>query len=137
MVTLNEIKSVNTLEELENLGIGNVFVDVSHRGGGIGFYASDVSEHFGVNEFHLPRKFGAGCNYLGGGVRGSVFASNFDTEIQGDERVLLEELAQACIRVYEDIENENGLNDDYEDGETNWEALATKAARSNGTQSSY
>ena len=138
MVTLDKLKSVNTLEELETLGIGKVFIDISHRGGGIGFYSNDVSEHFGVPEFYLPRKFGAGCNYLGGGIRGSIFPSNFDDQIQGEERELLEELGNACVRVYEDIENENGLNDDeYEDGDTNWDAIATKKVRENGTTSAY
>lgn len=138
MVTKKQLQEVNTLEELQDLGIGNVFYDVGYRGGGVGFYSNDVSEHFGVPEYYLPRKFGAGCNYLGGGIRGSVFASNFDEEIQGEERELLEELAQACVRVYIDLENESGLNDEVdEDGETNWDALATKGARDGGIESAY
>ena len=138
MTTLQKIKEVNTLEELENLGIGKVFYDISHRGGGVGFYSNDVSNFFGVSDYHLPNKFGAGCNYLGGGIRGSVYASNFDNEIQGEERELLEELGQACVRVYIDLENESGLNDEEDEyGETNWDAKGTNLARTNGTKSAY
>lgn len=138
MVTRKQLQEVNTLEELEDLGIGYVSYDIGHRGGGVGFYSSDVSEHFGVPDYYLPRKFGAGCNYLGGGIRGSVFTSNFDEEIQGEERELLEELAQACVRVYIDLENESGLNDEVdEDGETNWDAMATNAVRQSGQRSAY
>lgn len=136
MVTLNQIKSVNTLDELESLGIGKVYIDIGHRGGGIGFYSDDISKHFGVDVCYLPPKFGAGCNYLGGGVRGSIFASNFDEVIQGKKRELLEELGQACIRVYQYVENESGMNDDYED-EVNWDAKATQSARDNGIKSAY
>lgn len=138
MVTKKQLQEVNTLSDLESLGIGNVFYDVGYRGGGVGFYSSDVSKHFGVPDYYLPGKFGAGCNYLGGGVRGSVFPSNFDTEIQGEERELLEELASACVRVYIDLENECGLNDEEdEDGETNWDVKATNAARLNGIERAY
>lgn len=138
MVTKKQLQEVNTLEELQDLGIGNVFSEVGYRGGGIGFYSGDVSEHFDVPEYYLPHKFGAGCNYLGGGVRGSVFASNFDKNIQGEERELLEELANACVRVYIDLENESGLNNEVdEDGDTNWDALATKGARNSGVRSAY
>lgn len=138
MVTKKQLQEVNTLRDLKKLGIGNLFYDVGYRGGGVGFYSGDVSEHFGVPNYYLPTKFGAGCNYLGGGIRGSVFASDFDTEIQGEKRELLEELGQACVRVYIDLENESGLNNDVdEDGETNWDARATNAARQNGTRSAY
>jgi len=138
MVTLTQLRKVNTLNDLKGLGIGNVFYDIGYRGGGVGFYSGSISEHFGVPEYYLPRKFGAGCNYLGGGVRGSVFASDFDVEIQGRKRKLLEELGQACIRVYIDLENECNMNDEVdEDGDTNWDALATKGARNNGVRSAY
>jgi len=51
---LKKIKEVNTFEDLENLGIGRVYCDISHRGGGIGFYSSDIASAFEVNEFGLP-----------------------------------------------------------------------------------
>jgi len=138
MKTIKELQAVQTIQDLEDLGIGNVFCDISHRGGGVGFYSSDVAEHFEVESYLLPGKFGAGCNYLGGGLRGSIFASNFSSKITGEKAELLTELAQACVRAYQNAEDETGLNDETdEDGETNWEALGTKASRDAGIQSAY
>lgn len=138
MLKLAEIKKVKTYEDLEKLGVGGVYCDISHRGGGIGFYSSDVAKVFEVSESDLPRKFGAGCNYLGGGLRGSIFASGFSDRVTGRKAKLLSELANACVRVYNNIENEGGLNnEEYPDGDTNWEAVGTKQARKNGIISAY
>jgi len=137
-LTLKAIKKIKTYEDLEGLGIGRVYCDIGGRGGGIGFYSSDVARTFDVSESDLPGKFGAGCNYLGGGVRGSIFGSSFNTtNITGRTADLLTALAQACVRVYENTENESGLNSDGEDGETNWDAQATKASRKAGIRSAY
>ena len=138
MVKLSEIKKVKTYEDLEKLEIGGVYCDISHRGGVIGFYSSDIAKRFEVSESDLPNKFGAGCNYLGGGLRGSIFASGFSDRVTGKKAKLLSELARACVRVYENIENENSLNDEeYPDGDTNWESLGTKGARKSGIISAY
>lgn len=138
MKTIKELKAVQTIQDLEDLGIGPVYCDISHRGGGVGFYQEDVAEHFNVDSSLLPRHFGAGCNYLGGGLRGSIFGSNFSSKITGTKAVLLNELAQACVRAYKNAEDECGLNDEEDsDGETNWEALGTKASRDAGIQSAY
>lgn len=138
MIKLTELKKVNTYEDLENLGIGTVYADISHRGGGVGFYSNDVASEFEVSEGDLPRKFGAGCNYLGGGLRGSIFASSFSDRITGRKAKLLSELASACVRVYENIENGSGLNDEeYPDGDTNWEAKGTNQSRKAGIISAY
>jgi len=137
-LTIRELKKVRTYEDLEGLGIGRVYCDIGGRGGGIGFYGSDVAEAVGVSECDLPSKFGAGCNYLGGGVRGSIFGSTWnEKEITGRKAQILGALADACVRVYENAENESGLNDDGEDGEPNWDAQATKGARQAGIQSAY
>lgn len=134
----NKIKKAKTISDLEVLEIGNLIVNISHRGGGIGFRSNDVSKFFGVQEYQLPKNFGAGCNYLGGGIRGSIFPSTFSKEITGEKEELLKELANACVRAYENAENRSGLNDEeYADGETNWEARATKDARNAGRISAY
>jgi len=112
MVKMVSIKKVKSYEDLEALGIGRVYCDISYRGGGIGFYAEDVARAFDVSESQLPRYFGAGCNYLGGGLRGSIFGSDFSTEITGKKRQLLEVLAEACVRVYKSCENEGEIEDD-------------------------
>ena len=138
MIKIKDLKKVKFYEDLENLGIGGIYSDISHRGGGIGFYGNDVARVFDVSEYQLPSKFGAGCNYLGGGIRGSIFSSDFSTEITGRKAKILRELALACVRVYENLENENGLNEEeYPDGDINWEAKGTKSARKNRIVSAY
>ena len=112
MVGLRQIKKVQTLEDLEGLGIGEPVVEIGHRGGGVGLYSSNVANHFDININYLPRNFGAGCNYLGGGIRGSIFPSTFAPKIKGRKADLLSALADACVRVYENIENENRMNKD-------------------------
>jgi len=137
-LTVKELKKVQNFQDLEGLGIGQVYCDIGGRGGGVGFYSQDVANAFGVSDCDLPNKFGAGCNYLGGGVRGSIFGSTFNEKnIVGKKAELLSALAQACVRVYENIENESGMNSDGEDGETNWDAQATKASRKAGIKSAY
>ena len=133
---LKDIRNAQSIEDLEALGLGRIDCDISYRGGGIGFYGSEVAEVIGVNVNDLPRKFGAGCNYLGDGVRGSIFPSGFNQSIVGRKRQLLEAISEACIRVYQNIEDEASMNDDSED-EPNWDAKATKASRDSGIISAY
>lgn len=138
MVTLKQIKAIHTLEQLEALNLGRVICDISHRGGGLGFWSDDVAKHFKVLVDHLPNKYGAGCNYLGGGIRGSIFVSGFSEAITGRKAQLLKELGLACVRVYKAIEDEQNLNDELsEDDQINWEAMGTNAARKAGIKSAY
>ena len=135
---VKDLKKVNTYEDLENLGIGRVYCDIGHRGGGVGFYADDVANWLNIAVEYLPSKFGAGCNYLGGGIRGSIFASDFSDKVTGRKAKLLTELGLACVRVYENLENGSGLNDEeYPDGDKNWETEGTKKAREGGIISAY
>jgi hypothetical protein len=81
---------------------------------------------------------GAYVNYLGGGLRGSIQTSSYSTEIVGKKKELLDLLLEACVRVYENLEDESGLNDEeYENGDTNWDALGTKMSRKAGISSAY
>jgi hypothetical protein len=137
MITLKQLKNVKTLDDLKELGIGEVYVNVSHRGGGVGFYGRDVACAFEIDEYYLPEKFGAGCNYLGGGIRGSIFPSDYSDKIEPRKRKMLDALADSCVKVYESIENEIGLNTEDCDGEINWEARATCKVRQSGITSSY
>ena len=118
---------------LQALGIGNLDYDIGHRGGTLGFRGGDVAAAFGIDENLLPGHVGAFVNYLGGGLRGSICTSTYSKEITGKKKELLDELLAACKRAYESLENGSGLNDDeYPDGDTNWEAQGTKAARAAG-----
>ena len=137
-MTIKELKKIKTYDDLEASKIGQVYADISHRGGGIGFYAADVARAFDVQSNDLPGKFGAGCNYLGGGIRGAIFPSTFSSRITGKKAALLEALAAACVRVYKDVENENSLNDEEDpDGDINWDAKATNGIRKAGVQAAY
>ena len=138
MTTLKQIQSVNTLSELNNLGLGNVIYDIGGRGGNMGFYSSAVARCFNINPEMLPEHFGAYCNYLGGGVRGAVATSTFDSKISKGKAKLLSELAEACKRAYLDLENENNMNDELDaDDEINWDAMVTRAHREAGIVSAY
>jgi hypothetical protein len=133
---LKEIRNAQNIGDLDALGLGRVDFEISYRGGGLGFYSSKVADVIGVRESDLPIKFGASCNYLGGGVRGSISQSGFHPSIVGRKRKLLEAISEACVRVYQNLEDETGLNDDSED-EPNWDARATKANRDAGIISAY
>lgn len=137
MTTLKQLNSVQTLSDLEALKIGNVIYDLSFRGGYLGFHGWEVAEHFKLDMFYLPRKFGAYCNYLGGGVRGAVSPSDFGA-VPKKKSDLLKALGEACVRVYINLENEDSMNDEVDsEGETNWDAIATNKARESGIRSAY
>lgn len=135
---LKKIKAANSIEDLYALGIGRVEVDISYRGGGVGFYGSDVANFFGINPEYLPREYGAGCNYLGGGIRGSIFPSGYSKNVPANKASLLDELAKACVRAYKNAEDESGMNEEEsEDGEVNWDAKASNLSRKAGIVSAY
>ena len=139
MLKIKDIKSCDTIEALENLGFGKVEYEINHRGGGLGFLASDVVVALDgkISESDIPRKYGCGCNYLGGGVRGAVTVSGYNKSVGASVAKILDALAEACKRAYINAEDEIGFNDDYEDGETNWDAEATRASRVAGVVSAY
>jgi hypothetical protein len=115
--------------------IGELDIEISHRGGHLGYLGQDVAQSLGINWGLLPRKVGAYVNYLGGGLRGSVCTGGYSEKITGKKKELLDELLAACARAYMNAENDCGLNDDkYPDGETNWEAQGTKAMRAAGVK---
>lgn len=137
-ITAKQLKKANTIEELENLNIGNLQYDIGYRGGSLYFHALSVAETFGIPEWQLTGKVGAYVNYLGGGLRGSVCTSDFNKVEGKRKQKLVEELLNACKRAYLNAENEAGLNDEeYEDGDTNWDALGTSRVREAGISRSY
>jgi len=129
-ITLTNLKKIYRLEELNSLDMGKAFYDIGHRGGHLGFRGVDVANRLGINPLLLPISFGVYCNYLGGGVRGVLVVSDFNVNVKGRKRQLLEAIGQACRRVYNDIELELGVLDE-------WDEIATKQARDNGIISAY
>lgn len=136
MLTKKQLNNIYTLEDLQI--IGNVLVDIGYRGGKVGISSDIVSEKLNIPLHLLPGMIGAYVNYLGGGLRGSIQTSSYSTEIVGKKKELLEFLLESCVRVYENLEDESGLNDEeYEDGNTNWDVLGTKMSRKAGISSAY
>lgn len=146
MLKLAEIENVQTLEDLYDLvidqgcGSGAISYEIGGRGGYVGIDSDCVAgmldvdaDCFGL----LPVQVGAYCNYLGGGLRGSVCVSNHG--IQDPEKAeLIDALAEACRRAYYDCENGSGMNDECDDdGEPNWEAIGTNASRRAGIERAY
>jgi hypothetical protein len=133
------LKRVETPDELfEVLGVkGFDVAEISYRGGHLGFYRKRVAEWLDIPKEYLPKKVGAYCNYLGGGIRGAICVSDYSSKITGRKREILNELLEAIKRCYLYYENEMGLNDEEVEGETNWEAEATKQARTQGIESAY
>lgn len=137
-IGLKQLKKCETIEDLENLGMGYLTVDLGYRGGKLGFSASSVTKQFGISGDLMPKYIGAYSNYLGGGLRGSICVSTYDSSITGRRKQLLDALLDACKRAYINAENEDGLNEEeYSDGETNWEAKGTNASRLAGVVSAY
>lgn len=137
-IGLTKLRKCNTIADLENLSIGYLTYDISYRGGYLGFSSSNISASLGIDQYLLPNKVGVYVNYLGGGVRGSLCKSDYNDNVSGRKKELLDELLDACYRAYVNAENQTGLNDETdEQGETNWDALATKVARNNGFKSAY
>ena len=138
-ITLTNLKKINTLEQLKELDMGSPFYDIGYRGGHLGFRGIDVANRLGIDYANIPSSFGVYCNYLGGGVRGALVVSDFNVNVKGRKKQLLEAVGEACKRVYINIEGGSGLNDEYDEhsGEPNWEAMATNRARLKGILSAY
>lgn len=138
MKLIEKFNQIETIAELEDLNIGKLYIDISCRGGQIGFHSCDVGAFIGINDALLPNMVGAYCNYLGGGMRGTIVGSNYSEDVPQNKRQLLDAVINACKRVYLNIENDLYLNDEEdEDGETNWDAIATNKARNGGIVSAY
>lgn len=119
---------------------GKVDYDISHRGGHYGLSRGDVSDLLGLGGYAdmLPGKVGAFCNYLGGGLRGSVSVSDYDKAMPKKYAKRIDAYLAACHLRYLELESGAGLNDEtFPDGDTNWDAIGTNASRKAGIISAY
>lgn len=119
--------------------------EISYRGGGIGIMAGwlsgrladkDLIKHDDIDyiKARLPRYVGAGCNYLGGGIRGSICMSGMDESIWENFKKAAEVLTQVqkiAVEKYKNEEQELGLYDE------SWEAKGTAMSRARGIVSAY
>ena len=117
---LSEIKKINTYEDWTKFCKKyelNMIVDLGHRGGVLGVYTSGfmkLLKHTKLEQ--LTTKMGAYCNYLGGGLRGSIQKSDYDRVENDKDYSLVEAFLDACVRAYEDAEKESGVPDDAMEG---------------------
>lgn len=121
--------------------------DISHRGGTYGAASGDVvaalfptlSDRTALMiDNWLPNKVGVHCNYLGGGLRGSINRSDFSKDMPAKYAKRIDSFTRECKNRYLAIENGEGLNDEeYPDGDTNWDAIGTNRSRAAGVKSAY
>lgn len=91
--------------------------DISYRGGGLGVKREYLAYHIAEDEYdyyllldRLPRYYGCGCNYLGGGVRGKAMPSGYGEGLEKYES-FLDELSFLCCRLYDYLDNKFLVND--------------------------
>ncbi len=121
--------------------------DISYRGGTYGAAADKVvatlfSTLIAYRQYEivqmLPNKVGVHCNYLGGGLRGTINRSDYDKKMPAKYAKRLDAFTRECKKRYLEIENCTGLNEEeYPDGDTNWEAMGTNRSRAAGVKSAY
>lgn len=135
---ISQIKKCNTVEDLNELGLGNVTYEIGYRGGHLGFWSRQISEAMNIPMEYLPKGFGAACNYLGGGVRGAIFPSGYNKNIPKAKARILDALSEACIRVYKNLEMDSiDADSDDETSCEYWNKKGTDSARMAGTISAY
>lgn len=136
---LQKVKESNTPEALcEALGIDFDIIDISYRGGKLGFSGATIAEIIDIDKYLLPNNIGAYVNYLGGGLRGAICQSDFSKDVPPKKANLLQEITKACVRAYKYYEDEESLNEEeFPDGDTNWEAIGTNKMRNSGVCSAY
>jgi len=145
---MNNSKKITVREIVQNLENENrIQYEISHRGGTYGANAGDVvSALFPTLSDDkidkiinlLPNKVGVHCNYLGGGLRGSINRSDYAKELPAKYAKRIDTFTRECKNRYLAIENGEGLNnEEYPDGDTNWDAIGTNRSRVAGVKSAY
>ena len=84
--------------------------DLGYRGGSLFIHKEQLEDFTGL-DFEATTKIGCYCNYLGGGVRGSILKSEYrETRIK--QKRILEYVLKFIENKYKEYENEQGLEDD-------------------------
>jgi len=145
---MNNSKKITVREIVQNLENENrIQYEISHRGGTYGANAGViVSALFPtlsddkIDEIVnlLPNKVGVHCNYLDGGLHGSINRSDYAKELPAKYAKRIDAFTRECKNRYLAIENGEGLNDEeYPDGDTNWDAIGSNRSRAAGVKSAY
>ncbi len=142
---LSEIKHLDSIEALTELFGRDCQYDIGGRGGYIKVDSERICSELSISpDGELPTCIGAGCNYLGGGLRGAIFStgSSVDFATKGfntSDTKKLEAFCGALEKAYNRAEGRDGeeLPEEDENGDTNWEAKGTNLYRRAGTISAY
>jgi hypothetical protein len=126
---------------------GKIAYDIGYRGGSCGIDSYELClalfEEKGTEKVEeisscLPSKTGVFCNYMGGGLRGSICHSPFNRVKYAYAKERIEGFIQACNEFYNACEESEGLQDaEYPDGDTNWDVLGTNKMRAAGVVSAF
>lgn len=145
---MNNSKKITVREIVQNLENENrIQYKISHCGGTYGASASIVVDAlFPTLSYDkaidianlLPNMVGVHCNYLGGGIRGTINRSDYAKSLPAKYAKRIDSFTRECKNRYSAIENGEGLNDkEYPDGDTNWDAIGTSRLRAAGIKSAY
>lgn len=142
---MSKNKIVKFLLEAEESG--KLDIDIGYRGGHYGLRADAVVEFLfgdsndGAKENIvnlLPEKVGVFCNYLGGGLRGSISGGGYNENLPAYVKKLIDKFVKCCKERYLEIESGTGLNEEEdENGEKNWDAIGSNRCRFAGVVSAY
>ncbi len=116
--TKKALESVYDYEDLQKLGIAKYpECNISYRGGYLGFLDKDIAKVFGIDTRFLPSKVGVHCNYLGGGLRGSIITSSFHESVYKHKNYQkLANLLERLVEIYKNLEVEGEIPDNVMEG---------------------
>jgi hypothetical protein len=131
-----------TMNDIYNLEDNRLIdYDINYRGGKYGISLDDFINNFMPDNEDikdlLPNKIGVYCNYLGGGLRGSICKSDFSEKLPEKYAKIVDSFTELCCQRYLEIEDEMELNEEGEGEEINWEARGTNKCRNAGIVSNY
>lgn len=137
-----KIKDCYDIETLEEILDTRILYGISERGGYIKIKSYNLKKFIGNSYEKLPDYIGAGCNYLGGGVRGAIFNTFSNNDklnlFSKKNQLFLRTLTNKLTDLYNDIESELGLQcEEDEEGNTDWNNSATNSVRKQGVISAY
>lgn len=135
---MNKQKIRENLYQLEEED--KVDYEIGHRGGHYGLARDDALNLLNIPEEdqikeHFPPKIGVYCNYLGGGLRGSITPGGYNKDVPAKIAKKVDAFTAVCKARYEEIEKE--WSEDPEAFTDEWSELGTQKSREAGVISAY